>query len=254
MKSIRIMGLCLVAAFALSAVVTSSAFAEKPEFLFPNGGSKRQFSSVDGAGKLETTKGETVECSGGRDTGEITGAKQASDVLISYTGCRAKVGLEEWKCQSGATAEEIKTFDLLGRLGFINKTNKEVGILFNPETGKANNPKNLFAEFECTNVKTGGKSINIKVKGSVIGSITPVNTLIEPSGTQEFAEITFKESKGKPEPKNLEGEAENKLLTLTTFTTKEKVKETGGEEGWIESGALGTAKVFPLESMKICTE
>jgi hypothetical protein len=257
MKSIKIMGLCLVAVFALSAVVASSAFAEKPEFLFPNNEGKKQFSSIETAGTLETRKGEEVKCTGGRDTGEVSGAKEARDILITYTGCIAKVGTEEFKCQSeSAKSEEIKTYDLAARIGFDTKP--KVGILFHPETGRENNPNNLFAVFECINDKTGGKNINIRVKGSVIGLIIQTNTLIEPHGTNEFFEITFAKKtgeKGIPEDRKLEGETENnKLLSLTTFTTKEKVKETGGEEGWIESAAEGTAKVYPLESMKICTE
>jgi hypothetical protein len=251
MKYFKSLGLCLAAVFALSAVVVNSAFAEKPEFLFPQGGTKRQFSSIEEAGKLVTRKGEEIKCTGGTDTGEITGPKQAKDVLIAYTGCTAKAGLEEYNCQSGATTGEIKSFDLLGRLGFISKANKEVGILFNPETGRANNPRTLFAEFECVNKKTGGKNNFIKVKGSIIGAIAPVNKLIGPG---EFVTITFKETEGKPEVKNFEGEPVNQILTLSTFTTKEEIKETGGETGWIESGAQGVAKVYPLESMRICTE
>jgi hypothetical protein len=257
MKYLRITGLCLATTFALCAVAANSAFAEKPEFLFPKGGTKRQFSSIEsGTSKFVTRKGEEAKCTGGTDTGEITGPKQAKDILITYTGCTTKAGLEEYNCQSGATTGEIKTFDLLGRLGWIKKSENEVGILFNPETGKANNPRNLFAEFECVNKKTGGKNNFIKIKGSIIGSFpsTSINTLIEPGGTREFAEITFKETSGKPEIKNFEGEPVNQILTLSTFTTKEEIKETGGETGWIESGAEGTAKIFPLESMKICTE
>jgi hypothetical protein len=127
-------------------------------------------------------------------------------------------------------------------------------MLFGPETGKSNNPSNLFAEYECTNVKTGGKSITIKIKGSFIGLITPTNTLIEPKGTNEFFEIIFKKAtgeKGVQEDKKLEGQASDVLLMLTTFTTKE---EAGEKEGWIESSIEGTAKVCPLASMKICTE
>ena len=155
----------------------------KAGILISERSNQRQFSSIEGEGKLVTRKGEEVKCKGGRDTGEITGPKQAKDILISYTGCTAKAAVEEYNCQSGATTGEIKTFDLLGRLGFINKAKKEVGILFNPETGNAKNPRTLFAEFECVNKKTGGKNNFIKVKGSIIGAITPVNTLIEPGGT-----------------------------------------------------------------------
>jgi len=253
MRHIKIAGLCLVAAFVMSAVASATASAAKPEFLFPEKGTKRQFSAVQsGSASLETKKGETVTCSGGKAIGEVSGAKEARGILFAYTGCRAKVGIEEWKCQSGTTAEEIKTYELLARIGFDAKP--EVGILFNPETGKANNPNNLFASFECTNTKN---PLNIKVKGSVIGLITPTNTLVEPGGTTKSFAIKFEKEagvKGVQKDKKLEGESEDKLLSLTTFTTKEKVKETGGEEGWIASAVEGTAEVFPLESMKICTE
>jgi hypothetical protein len=130
-RFMKIMGLCLVAAFLTSAVAAATAFAEeKPTFLF-KGHPARAFSSKQvGEGTLETTSGETVKCTGGTNTGEFENEKRAKDILIAFTGCTAKVLTTTYECQSflpGSNKEEIKTFDLLARLGYTNKANKEVG-------------------------------------------------------------------------------------------------------------------------------
>jgi hypothetical protein len=247
MKYFKSLGLCLVAVLALSAVVAATASAEiVPLFLFS--GTNKVFSSKGNGGKLETTKGEEVNCTAETDTGEIEGEKQsrnARDILISYTGCTAKILTKTLKCKSsGAAEEEIKTFDLLGRLGYTNKAEKKVGMLFNPETGKANNPNNLFAAFSCT---TTGETDEIKVKGSVIALITPVNKLVDPS---EHFTVTFEKgakTKGElGEDRKFEGEPENELLTATTITIKEKPTAP-----YIKSAIEGIAEIFPLQSTEI---
>ncbi len=249
-SSLKVMGLCLVAAFVMSAVAVATASAAKPEFLFRGTGSARAFSSKQTTeGVLETSKGEEVKCKAATNYGTFKNAKEVENVLISFTGCTATITLKTYTCTSkGANEGEIKTFDLQGKLGYINAAEKKVGILLSPEVNATKNPKTLFAEFTCTK---GSEKIEIKTKGSTIGLITPVNTLIEPKGTNEFFTITSEkgEGKGVPLDTKFEGEAANKLLTETTFTIKEKGE---GEAAFIESAIAGSAKVYPLESLEIC--
>jgi len=241
MKSMmKVMGLCFVAAFVMSAVAaaTASASATTPEFRFAAG--NKEFSSTGTIGKLETSAGELVECKEETDRGEIEGASPSHrirDLLISYKGCTSTILTKTYKCQSSkANSEEIKTFNLLARLGWISKPKTEVGILFNPEAGVSGNPNNLFAEFACVK---GEETISIKVRGSVIAKITPVNTLINLGGSFLVA-FTKGAGKGEPGIKSFEGLVINKLETETTTSKK-----------FIESSAEGEANFFPLVSTEI---
>jgi hypothetical protein len=241
MKRIMIVGLCLTSAFLMSAVAaaTASASAETPQFRWTGA---KEFSSKGGIGKLETSKGEEVECKEETDRGEIEGSSpstRARDILISYKKCTSPSNLGGACKSAGANAGEIKTFDLLARIGWINKAKKEVGILFNPEIGISGNPNNLFAEFTC---EPGLATIAIKVRGSVIVPITPAGKPVGPSETTKFFSATFEKAAGKGKQKvtKFEGESANKLETETTISG-----------GFIESAAEGVAEIFPLVSTEI---
>jgi hypothetical protein len=234
-RFMKVMGLCLVAAFVMSAMAAGTASAAKPEFLFQ--GSKPDFSSKSGAGKLETSSGETVSCTADTDRGEVEGAsgsKKVTDVLISFTGCTSKILTITYKCQTaGANPEEIKTTDLEGELGYIKKAAPvEVGLLLKPKG------TNLFAEFECVH---NTEKIIIKVKGSIIGKITPINKLVDPG---EHATLTYEKGAktGEPEITKFEGGAKDELLTETTISKK-----------FLESSIAGSKdEIFFLESIEIC--
>jgi len=236
MKYFKSLGLCLVAMFALGAVTASSAFAEEPPTFLFKGHPARAFSSKQfGEGTLETTKGETVKCTGGTNTGTFENEKRARDVLISFTGCKAKILTTTYECKSaGANTEEIRSKDLLGRLGWISKANSEVGILFNSEEASG-----LFAEFTCTHSST---NVEIKVRGSVIALVKNTNELIDPGSyfLIDFDKGTEPGELGKD--RKLEGEAENKLETYT-----------GIAKSFIGSAIEGSARIYPLESMEIST-
>ena len=176
MKSIKIMGLCLVAAFLMSAVAVATASATKPEFRFS--GAAKGFSSKSGAGVLvqkasatSEENGSKVECTSDTDNGEIEGASgtdKVTNVLVLFSGCKATVLAKEYTCTtSGQLPGVIKTNQLEGQLGYINESKKEVGLVLKPKP-----PAELFAEFECTR---NAEKLTIKVRGEIIGKITPVN-------------------------------------------------------------------------------
>lgn len=176
MRIAKTLILGLVAAFALSAVAAASASATLPEFSnYPV-----KFESKSGKSILEASK-EKIECTKDTNKGEITGPK-TDVVVVTFEGCTTASGLVE--CGTKGT---IKTNELESELGYINAANKEVGLSLKPKTSGG-----LFAEFECAGVK-------IKVKGSIIGKITPVNTL-----TSTF-ELVFKCVSGKQEIEKFEG-------------------------------------------------
>jgi hypothetical protein len=210
----KIMGLCLAAAFVMSAVPAGSAMAAAPEFLFTS--SSVTFTSK--AGKLETSSGEEVNCTSSSGAGEFEGtspSKKITKVTVSYHGCTSKILTNTYKCKTaGANEEEIKTRELEGTIGYINKntTPREIGLLFQPKGG------GNFAEFECVHSK---ETVTIRVKGSIIGKITPVNTLVDLfAGGSALIDMSKGANKGEPSVNKFEGAAEDELLTESTISKK----------------------------------
>jgi hypothetical protein len=249
MKSIKIMGLCLVAAFLVSAVAVATASATGPVFLF-SGGAKG-FSSKSGAGTLvqkasstSEANGAEVRCTSDTDNGEIEGATdtdKVTNVLVVFSGCTATVALKEYTCTtSGQAAGVIKTNQLEGQLGYINEGEKTVGLVLKPKP-----PATLFAEFECTK---GTEKIAIKVRGEIIGKITPVNKLVEPGGHFTLTYAVNETKKWIQEPNALKvlGETKPGLLLESS------VSITGTEKGeFLFSGIKTTDEIFLLQSTEI---
>ena len=207
----KIMGLCLVAVFVMSAVAVATASAAEPEFVFS--GSKAFSTKSTEKGKLETSIGEEVKCTEESGTGEIEGTSGSKKVTKDFTffkGCTTEILAKVYNCQSASRATgEIATNELEGELGYINKTNKEVGLLLKPKS-----PATLFAEFECVN---GANKTKIKVKGSIIGRIptTSINSLIDIT-SYLLLDYGKGAAKGEPEIKSFEGLSEDHLLTEST--------------------------------------
>jgi hypothetical protein len=182
MTRIKTLGLCLVAAFALSAVVASMAQAN-PEYYSKGAiGSTVgpvPFTATTGIAFLEghTSKAK-IECKKGSGSGEVDTATTSVKNLTNFQECEV-AGLA-LPCQNHGT-KEIETKDLQGELGPVSAT--KPGTRLSPESGE------FLAEFEC-----GGGAIVIKVKGSLIGELsgasgkTPAEGKFGASGTLTFAE------------------------------------------------------------------
>lgn len=159
MKRISMMGLCLVAAFALSALVASSALAAKHVNTGP-----LKFTSVnENAPHLEIKGAGEVLCKADTASGEITSATLGT-VTAVFTGCESA----SKKCTGvkDGTTGNITTALLKVTLGYIKgKAPFEVGTKFEANTPPYN------AEFECP----GSPDVFNKVKGSVIGRLSPIN-------------------------------------------------------------------------------
>jgi len=202
---IRMIGLALVAMFAMSAIVASAASAALPEQVPATG----KFTGTSGASTFETLKEEKVKCTSDAITGEITGAK-SSKATITFKGCEG-LGL---KCNSeGAGSGEI-VLKVTGELVYIMKSTKEVGLI---------NTLEKELTIKCTAFQT------LKVKGSTLCPITPVNTK-----TTKY-KVVCKMTKGMQEPANYEPGSE---LIIAPFT------ETKGEGlkkfAFEQSGLTGT--------------
>ncbi len=258
MKYFKSLGLCLVAVFALGAVMAGTASASTQTILFKEGGSKPDFSSIASeAGKL-VTKFAEVKCTSARNSGE---AKPGTDLLrnirILFKECKVKIKTEEISCNSsGQPAGSIQTFPLLAELGDI-KTGEPliVGYVLTAEAGISENPNTLFVEFSCgatIKIKVRGREVG-GVKGGIIGEIlekgsgggSQVNTLID-KGTPVLA--SYKQKTGEPTVQAVTS------LTVLNVEHKELLLETaitGG--GGFELAGLeqkGDVELFFLESVE----
>ncbi len=251
MRYLKITGLCLVAAFALGAVVASSAFAsEGPTILFPNGGgAKPDFSAVAGPGRfVSKAAGGTleVECTAARSTGvAVPGTDRVEKVVVTLTGCKGKIKGETVKCGAAPAGanETITTHSLSGQLGYIHVgTPLTVGLVLKSES-------ELFAEFKCSvnTVKLRGREIKEKEFAGIVGEVLPesINKLIDP-GTPGLASV-------KQEPAGEPIQAIRELTVLGTTVKELLLTAATGGAGY-ELAALEVEKsieVFGLESALI---
>jgi hypothetical protein len=196
MKSMRILGLALVAVFALVAISAASASAAEPAFYecakvakgetgpYEKGcakeGGKGGYVLREGIGKKHTFKGKggkatlhtpavggEVTCAKFADSGELTSPTTEGKVVSVFSKCTS---LGKVCASPGAKKGTIETKDLSGSLGYLNKAKHEVGVDLKAESGS------VLAEFEC-------EGLTVVVTGSVIGQITPVNTFTKTSTT-----------------------------------------------------------------------
>jgi hypothetical protein len=221
MRRIKIMGLCLVAVFAMTAVAVSSASAA-PSFFecakvaagtgkFTNKtcstegtgktakyelkegvGKGKEFKGKGGAATLHTPAvGGEVKCKSFKDKGLVATPTTESKVISEFKTCESL----KKKCVSpGAKAGTIITKNLKGVLGYITKSPLSVGVALSPETGT------VLAEFNC-------EGLEIETTGSVIGEQKgDINTFSKTS------ENVFKVSGGGvQEPTAFEGGAKQVL-------------------------------------------
>ena len=122
MKIMRIIGVCFVAAFALSAIA-ASASARLPQILFkePAGGFPGTFTSVNlpapkNIAKFETTGGTKIECTGQTDKGTFESA-HLGKVEVKLTGCGTEILGSKIECESSGAGKGNVTLNLEFHLG-----------------------------------------------------------------------------------------------------------------------------------------
>jgi hypothetical protein len=242
MTRIRIMGLCLVAAFTISAAAAVSASASEPaiyECVKQTGG-KYEKKCVTGKGKggyelkegfgkgkkitgtsgvatLHTPAADNTEitCASSKDEAYLNSTKTEDKIKVTYAGCQ----LAGLKCTGGPKAKtgDIITNELKGTLGYISKSPVKVGIKIEPESGT------YLAEFKC-------EETSVKVKGSVIGEVSPINVFTKTS--EEDFNVN---GSGEQEFKGFEGGSGDVLMSeITPFgfdeSGQDQVSKNKGEE------------------------
>ena len=230
MKRIRIVGLCLVAALALSAVAAASASAKEVLYELSAGSFPATFTSEGGESKLEASNGETVTCKKVKDSGTIGSATEGSGktahlgtVTITFTGCTAKVFIGSAKCQSGTTKEEIVLSSVTFHLGLADKSTKAT------EERPSDTPAQLLLPNVTFTCELLGVKETLTVHGSVI-AIRINHTTGKPAKVGESAKeaslLFEKEAGAKGKPFYTEF-----LLSLTTPENKLDIAKLVTEKG-----------------------
>jgi hypothetical protein len=229
MKRIRILGLVIMAAFALSAVAASAALAveaTEPVFEFTgSGANKNKFKGTSPAGTLETVNGSKIKCTSDTSVGfaKASGNENVEKVVVTFTGCETLTK----KCTTaGKPIGTIETNKLEGELGYLNEKNdptepeEEIGLELKPEP-----PATEFAAFTCG-------TISVKVKGTIIGTITPIDKLVK---TTEHFTLTFAQTSGKQKFTSFVGDVSDGTL------------ESNLGLGYEQAGIATTAEISPEE-------
>jgi hypothetical protein len=195
---------------------------------------KLGFTSTSGASELATVGGNVVKCTADSDTGDITGPKTVGKVVVTFTTC---TGPSSTTCTtSGQSSGTIKGNPLKGTLEYLKGTNakgtKNVGILFEPESGTE------FATFNCELLGNGSK---ITVTGSLICPVAETNEVTTKTT------LTCNETSGKQEITEIEGSTEKHVLT----TTGTKIGSLGKAFGPEESGEKTTDTITTEEPGEI---
>jgi hypothetical protein len=225
MSRIRIIGLALVAVFAMTAVAASPAFAADSEQLFKQAGTKQKFKSTSGVGKL-TANGQVVECKKDKGSGELNAKQTASvkNVVVTFEECKSeKEGVTcEVKSKGAGKTNEVATVKLKGELGEVAaaEATSEVGLLLEPESGTAF----VILEGTCLQVSP------TEVTGSVAGEVTPVGK------NQLTGKLEFKVPGGAQAIKTFERSTTDAVVkpSLKVFGLFTATQETSSEETFEE--------------------
>jgi len=262
MKQFRIVGLCLAAAFVVSAVAVATASAEAPEYgrclsakvgkkydgKYDNakctpaktetekkavekgegkyewfpGAVKVNQTSVGGVAALEQTNGLGVGCKKEHSTGEFSGTKEEKNLVVTFEGCES-VNLV---CTSpGRKAGELVTNPLEGTVVWENKALHKTAIDLFPAGGAEK-----FIEFGC------GATLTIAVRGAVL---TPVKN--DTMTTAQVLKFTQKRGVQKPAQYETAGGAKVNAFLESDFSGK----------GWLQAGQTITSTVTAEEKLEL---
>ncbi len=261
MRLVRVLGLTVVAALAVSAVGAVGASAEPPEYgrcvkvpkiekkyggRFTDkgctkksetstgkyewlpGGVKLKQTSTGGKGTLQEVGKYAVGCTSESSVGEYVGTKEAKKVVVTFKGCK----VPPFVCTSpGHAAGELVTKPLEGRAVWKNEAKHEAALDLFPTPEKPGEKEPKFIEFTC------GEALTVAVRGSVL-------VPIQANKMSSTFTLKYKQKNGFQEVKDYE--EEGKLV--------EDILEANFEgKGWAKSGQTITATVKNEEALELNT-
>jgi hypothetical protein len=215
MKRIAILGLALVAAFAMT---VASASAAKTLNKGP-----APFTASSGVSKLSSEGLPEIECKTSTATGVLTTATKG-ETTVTFKECAS----EGKKC-GNVSPGTIQTNLLETTVGWINKAKGEAGVDFIGKAG-GQGGKGSEVSFEC-------EGLLVSVKGSVIGKSTPTNTM------STEGKITLNAvGTGKQEIEKFEGQPKDTLITEVNLLPGSEIKSAQAQ--------TATVKFTEFESKK----
>jgi hypothetical protein len=170
----------VLAVIAVGAFASASASAALPEFI---GNLPTTFTGSGGEISIEEETGSKYICKSSSITGTISGPKEVSKVTVKFPGCTSF-------CATTAT-KALETKELKGRIAYISKTQKTVGLLLEPVTEPV---------AECV----FHSGVTAKIQGSIIGQLGGLNTKRKSPFELNF---TAAGSNGRQSVQHFEGEA-----------------------------------------------
>jgi hypothetical protein len=267
MRRMKIVGLCLMAVFAMSALVFSaSASAVAPEygscvkkakaegsgysnsgctkavgtgakFEWTPGAAGQKFSTTGGVATLTTVKGEQVTCEKENSTGEyLAGNNKEEKTTVNFEGCKSG-GLT---CTTeGKKPGELTTNELIGIVGYEKepegtKARKTV-LELHPGPSA---PAHHFIDFKCT------AALTIEVRG--VGGTEDAGILVKIKNGKMTAVETLKytQSKGKQKP-------EKWIPPSGSFPNPTFLESNFQGTGFAQSGQTITSKVENAGGVKL---
>ena len=186
---------------------------------------------AEGGGTVVETEEVSIECESEHNNGEVSGANEVKNVQVTFKGCKV---FGSAPCSNATNEGEIQVNPLKGKLGYINKSAKEVGLLLEPAKKHGE-----FVKFSCAGIISTVVGVGNTTEGAyylpektggydgIISPITPVNTM-----TSKYTQVytltpTFENIPSKFEGKHIE------LLEDYIYGTEEP--ETNGNM-WSHSG------------------
>jgi alpha-tubulin suppressor-like RCC1 family protein len=189
--------------------------AKKYEWV-PVSVTEKQAFAGSGLETILTTAGHsTTKCLAANLSGEWTGPKTAS-VNVEFQACYNAQGQQCQTVTNPQNKSEIKLSGVLGELGYIKYEEVEgklkivVGLDLKPQP-----PMTQLAEYECT-----GSTETGHLEGSVIGKITPIDTM---TTTQNLLYLATKTGEQRPEA----FQAGPTDTLITSFTSGTEAKGSG---------------------------
>jgi hypothetical protein len=161
MRRMRVIGLCIVAVMAASAVSAASSSAALPEFKtakfpveFKAEGEKATFHSSL----------INVECKSTLTTGKVTSTKNmVMDVI--YSSCVNGGSMDLCSTPGTLGKGTLLSKELAGEAIYVEPPGIEAGVIMGPNFGK------VITEFTCEGSLLG----TVKLEGCIEGEITPLN-------------------------------------------------------------------------------
>jgi hypothetical protein len=197
----------------------------------------QKINEICGGEETDETIPSYVECESENAKGEASGTKDVSNVQVTFHGCKL---LGTASCNNTGKEGEIKVNTLKGTLGYINKSQHEVGVDLTPAKKKA-----PFAEFACSNGELNvavGEGPNKwenslgKVteqpyysKGggdAIISPITPVNQM-----TSSFTQVYTTNTESENIPSKFEGKPIQLLEDYAFGSSSEHVRSAWSRAG-----------------------